>query len=232
MRGYVSAALLAVFVLSISATESRALLAVETVSGTATIAVPLPGTPIGPEIEFVGIVIPTSIDFTPGDVLFEGQPVDFDGTEASFLASSYSGLAIFPINSGPATVPVVGEGAITGAVTVSGTALIDAIDLGPNFGVNRLDVDFPQVVSPTANIPTWSSGVVPELNGVSIDLEAAAGVINVDAINGIVDLAFFGTIFAPSAPGGVPSLPIWGLILLTAGIVGMAVLLLRQRRSV
>ncbi len=44
--------------------------------------------------------------------------------------------------------------------------------------------------------------------------------------------AFFGTIFAPSPPEGVPSLPIWGLILLTAGIVGMAVLLLRQRRSV
>jgi len=233
MRGYVSAALLAVFVLSISATESRAQLAVETVSGTATIAVPLPGTPIGPEIEFVGIVITTSLDFTPGDVLFEGQPVDFDGTEASFLASSYSGLAIFPVNSGPATVTVVGVGAITGAVTVSGTAQIDTLDLGPNFGVNRLDVDFPQSpVSVEGNTNAWSSGVVPELNGASIDLEADTGIINVDAVNGLVDLVFFGTIFAPSPPGGVPSLPIWGLILLTAGIVGMAVLLLRQRRSV
>ena len=231
MRGYASTALSGILALGLAAAEARAQLAVETVSGTATIAVPLPGTPIGPEIEFVGITIVTSLDFTPGSVTFEGQPVDFDGTEASFLASTYSGLALFPVNAGPATVTVTGVGAITGAVTVTGTALIQPVDLGPSFMLNRLDVLFPQApISVDGTVFGWSSGVIPELNGESIDLEAEAGIINVDAVNGIVDLAFFGTIFAPSLPS-VPSLPTWGLILLAAGILGMAVLLLRQRRS-
>jgi hypothetical protein len=231
MRAYVYSAFLGFLVLGLTATEARAQFAVETVSATATLAVPLPGTSIGPEIEFAGITIITSLDFTPGDVLFEGQPVDFDGTEASFLASSYSGLAVFPVNAGPATVPVTGVGAITGAATVSATALIPEVDLGPNFQVNRLDVTYPQGVTVTANTPNWSSGLVPELNGAEIDLEGVTGVFNVDAVNGIVDFNFFGTIFAPSPPA-VPSLPIWGVVLLATGILGMAVLLLRRRRSV
>ncbi len=233
MRGYASTVLSGILALGLAAAEARAQLAVETVSGTATIAVPLPGTPIGPEIEFLGITILTSIDFTPGSVIFEGQPVDFDGTEASFLASTYSGLAVFPVNAGPATVPVTGVGAITGAATVSATALIQPLDLGPSFMVNRLDVLFPQApVSVDGTVLSWSSGVVPELNGQSIDLEADAGIINVDSVNGIVDLTFFGTIFAAAPPPGpMPSLPTWGLILLAAGILGIAVLLVRQRRS-
>ena len=232
MKSHVVAALSGVLVLGLGAADARALIAVETVSGSATIAVLMPGTPIGPQTEFVAVTIPTSLDFTPGSVTFEGQPVDFDGTEADFLAASYSGVALFPVNAGPATVPVTGIGSISGALTATGTATIPTLDLGPSFQLNQLDLPFPQNRSVQGNLLSWSSGVIPELNGASIDLDLDITIFNVDAINGLVDFVFFGTIFAPSPPSAVPTLPFWGLVLLVTGILGLALLLVRQRRSV
>ena len=234
MKSYAATAFSSFLVLGLGAADARALIAVETVSGSATIAVQMPGTPIGPQTEFVAVTIPTSLDFTPGSVTFEGQPVDFDGTEADFLAASYSGVALFPVNAGPATVPVTGIGSISsisGALTATGTATIPTLDLGPAFQLNQLDLPFPQNRSVQGNLLSWSSAVIPELNGASIDLDMEITIFNVDPISGLVDLVFFGTLFAPSPPSAVPSLPIWGLVLLAAGLLGLALFLVSQRRS-
>jgi hypothetical protein len=90
-----------------------------------------------------GPLLPLAIDFTPGCVTFQGQPVDFDGTEADFLASSYEYSYDIPVNSGPATVPVTGGFGGNGPVWVGpvfGGVDIPSIDLGPAFSQNNLDI--------------------------------------------------------------------------------------------
>jgi RHS repeat-associated protein len=39
---------------------------------------------------------PTAMDFSPGAVTFHGQPVDFEGTETSFLGPVYDPIMVWP----------------------------------------------------------------------------------------------------------------------------------------
>lgn len=201
---------------------------VETVSGTMTTNVVLPGLPDGQGgIDFDVEVIPTSLDFTPGSVTFAGSPVDFDGTEADFLASTYVGTTNFPAASGPAVVPSSGLGNLFGPTTASATMATAPIELGPSFSDSFLDVLTGQTVSSTAGTFNWNSSVVPELNGLFVESRLSVQVLAVDPIQGIVDSQFTGEILA-EAPIGVPTLSTWGLALIGAGVLVLGFSLLRR----
>ena len=204
---------------------------VETVAGTVTLVVDLPGTlDGGGGVDFDGQALITSLDFAPGSVLFEGMPVDFDGTEADFLVSNYNGTGNVPVLAGPATVTVTGSGAVTPPVDIVTTFETNNLQLGPGFGIGQIDV-----VQGSANTTSatglWSSALVPELNGFQVTFQKDGQVIVVDAIGGLIDYSFTGSIFA-EVPS-VPTLTPWGLTLLAAGLLlllGYAVIR-RQREQ-
>ncbi|MBI4604440.1 MAG: hypothetical protein HY721_20965, partial [Planctomycetes bacterium] len=75
----------------------------------------------------------------------------------------------------------------------------------------------------------WRSPVVPELNGVPLELRATSTIRNVDAANGIVDIEFAGDLFAAARPPGVPAVTVAGFVLLLAGALGLGLWLLKLR---
>ena len=115
-------------------------MAVETFTGSATNFLVLPGTPSGGGIDFTGTTSVSTLSFTPGSVTFNGQPVDFSGTEADWLVSSYTGQVNIPVNAGPTTVTCTGSMVVTGPA-LNGTfdTEFTGVDLGPAFGSNNLD---------------------------------------------------------------------------------------------
>jgi len=150
-----------------------------------------------------GPLVPLVLDFTPGSVTFQGQPVDFDGTEADFIATSYEYSYTIPVNSGPATVPATGGFGGTGPVWVgpaNGGVDIPSINLGPGFSQNFLDITAPQGIQHMTVIPNWQSPVVPELNGRTVIFQVDANILNVDPITVIVDAQVFGNILAIPCP--------------------------------
>ena len=150
---------------------------VETFTSTATISFLLPGTPDGfGGVDFDYTQSFTTINFTPGDVTYLGQPVDFSGTESSWLSTSLTGTINIPVTAGPATVTA------TGSATASGPALsgadipteLIALSLGGSFSSSNLDV----VLSSSGSYvsgddlgSTLSASLIPELNGSSISLQ-------------------------------------------------------------
>ncbi|MHC5211074.1 MAG: hypothetical protein ACYTG2_10185 [Planctomycetota bacterium] len=145
---------------------------VETGVGSGTIQFFLPGTPLGAGLQFTYVDTLTTLSFTPGSVTFMGQPVDFSGTEAAWLASSSGGRWCVPINAGPAIVDA------TGSTNYAGPALagpagktLGGLELGPGFSATNLDVVPGSSLMDRDHIPDWNSGVVPQLNGQSVEID-------------------------------------------------------------
>jgi hypothetical protein len=186
--------------------EARAgAVAVETFTGNfrTNIRLPLNDDGGGGLVAPPGPLVPLVIDFTPGSVTFQGQPVDFDGTEADFIASSYDNSFHFPVDSGPAVVPAVGGGGGSGPYwvgTMNGDVNIPSINLGPGFSQDFLDIPIPQGIQHMTGIQNWQSPVVPELNGRTVIFEVDANILNVDPVTGVVDAQVFGTILAIPCP--------------------------------
>ncbi len=202
---------------------------VETWTATQTFVVSMPGTPDGGGgIDFTGTQPVNTLAFTPGSVTFAGQPVDFSGTEASFLATNYAGTANIPVTAGPGVAGATINWSSSGAVNSTWTSNLSGVTLGPSFSASNLDVVVGSSFGFANNTPLWSSGVVPELNGATVDVNGTNQVTSVDPINGIVNVSGNGAIFATPAPA-VPTLPEWGLILLGVGILGFGALLLLRR---
>ena len=201
---------------------------VETYTGSETYLVSLPGSPDGGGgLDFNVQMQITSLDFTPGAVTFEGQPVDFDGTEADFLAPSYSGTCNLPATGGPAVVdPTYDCNAAGAALTATGSGQATGLSLGPAFSDSNLDIDLSQFSSITT-IPSWNSTSVPELNGASVTFSAGHQPTAVDAVSGILDMQSSGDIQASQV---VPTLSTWGMFLLTLGLI-TAGLAFRRRAS-
>ncbi len=76
-------------------------LVVETMTANVRVEVVLPGTPSGSGTDFTGSLIFTSVNFTPGTVTFAGMPVDFSGTEASWLAVTHPATIHIPVTTDP-----------------------------------------------------------------------------------------------------------------------------------
>jgi hypothetical protein len=178
---------------------------VETFTGNfrANIGLPLNDDGEGGLVAPPGPVAPIVIDFTPGSVTFEGQPVDFDGTEADFIATTYEHSYNIPVNSGPATVPADGGFGGGGPVWVPpaiGGVDIPSINLGPSFSDSFLDIPAPQGIQHMTVVPNWQSPVIPQLNGRTVIFEVDATILNVDPVNGVVDAQVFGNILAVPCP--------------------------------
>jgi hypothetical protein len=200
---------------------------IESLTLSGTYAISLPGTPVGGDIDFTGQLNLTSLDFAPGAVTFNGTPVDFDGTEADFLSYTYDGLDRL-LNSPGNPVPGTGTSNVTGpGINMTSQSSLNSIDLGPAFTESFFDIVVPSTFDYTEIIDSWSSSVVPELNGARVTVSGTNDVLNVDPINGLVDVTGSGTIFADPI---VPTLSLWGLLILLTGIIGIAVLMLRRRR--
>jgi hypothetical protein len=215
-------------VVALVAVPLSAQVSVETYTYTGTYNVTLPGTPSGGDVNFTGNLMITSLDFTPGSVTFQGQPVDFDGTEASFLANSYSGASDVPNNPGS---PVNTAGAATTAGpagNMNGTTEKNSVDLGPGFSAANLDIVINFDYDGLDRLTSWNSPVVPELNGREVEVHTNSTVLGVDPISGIVDVGGNGEIFGIPL---IPTLSEWGLILLALGLIGLAVVYMYRRRS-
>jgi hypothetical protein len=215
------------------ASTAVAQVAVETYSVTYIIDVNLPGTPSGGGIDFGGAGLTTTLSFTPGSVTFEGQPVDFSGTEASFLAGTYTGSAHVPVTGGPAAVPVDGQGTSTGGVNSTWDLHANPVELGPAFSGINLDVVIGQMPGGQASTTNWNSAVVPELNGaslVTVGPSGSATVTNVDPIIGLVDVVCGSGVINATSGVAVPTVTEWGLIILTLGFIGIALMMLRRRQ--
>lgn len=212
----------------VSASSARAQVAVETFSGSGTFNLTLPGTPNGGGVDFAASGALNTLAFTPGSVTFSGQPVDFSGTEASWLASSYTGNLQVPVNAGPATVNAPWNGTVAGATNSNFNGTVQSLDLGPGFSASNLDIVNGSSYDTDGTTNSWSSGVVPELNGATVDNVCTSNVTAVDPINGIVNASGNGTIFGTLV---IPVLSPLGMLLLSAGLLGLGVLLLRRRTA-
>jgi hypothetical protein len=208
-----------------------ATVAVETFTGTGVWNVVLPGAPDGGGgVDFAADRMLGTISFTPGSVTFEGQPVDFSGTEASWLANTYSGTTNTPVAAGPAVVPVkTNLSALGSALSAPLEVEILPLDLGAGFGANFFDI-VPSSTNEQSTIPSWNSAVVPELNGRSVTGDYDFVITSVDPVLGIVDFNFAGTFFAEELLQ-VPTLAPVGLGLLAAALLGAALLASSRERD-
>jgi hypothetical protein len=174
---------------------------VETFNATATFQIDIPGAIVGPDIDFTGTLTITSLDFTPGSVTFQGQPVDFDGTEANWLSNTYSGALTIPAMPG-ASVPAAGPATTTGpAGNMNGNMNKNSLDLGPAFSDSNFDLQLPSSFD-SDDHTMWSSPVIPELNGAPVSIVTVCDIVNVIpnfTINGavaVVDVSITGEIVA------------------------------------
>ncbi len=183
MRTIYASFLIATVTLASTPTRAAALTIVETYTASQfDFNIILPGIPDGGGgLNFNFTATQPTIDSTPGSVSFEGQPVDFDGTEASFIASTYTGTINVPATSGPATVPSTATGTATGpawTLPQDFTFILPNFDLGPGFSDNSFDL----VHGTTdwgAEFPSWQSPVVPELNGFGVFFSGVQDIQNV-----------------------------------------------------
>jgi hypothetical protein len=202
---------------------------VETYTGQGTYSFALPGAVVGPGVDFVEDLTVTGLSFTPGAVTFGGQPVDFSGTEADFLATTYTGTGSIPALAGPATVDMSGNVAAVGpALNTNFDYERRGLHLGPAFGANFFDVEV-TIYPKLAVFPNWSSAVVPELNGQQVIQSVEEQITAVDAVNGLMDVIFTGSILAQPPPP-VPAATVWGIALLLTGLLGSAVIVFRRPR--
>lgn len=205
---------------------------VETFTGTGRVVCTLPGSPSGGSLNFSSTATLQSVDFTPGAVVFNGTPVDFDGTEPAFLASPFPGTMTTPVLVGPATVTVtgVGTGGGFGGGGGGGCMVVGPnVPLGANFSSTRLEVATGPGPSLTSTIFEWGAPILPQLNGRRVSADGPINVTSVDAINGIVNFTMSGKIFAGSQ--AIPALTTLGFLGLAIGLFGLAVLALSRRTA-
>jgi hypothetical protein len=201
---------------------------VESFSGTGTCTASLPGTAVGSGVRFQGNLTLNTVDFAPGSMTFEGQPVDFDGKEATFLSSTYADAAIsFPSTSG--VVAISGAGNIAGgAINATVQYQVTNVSLGGSFNPNFFHV-LTGPVGFTASTPAWSSTLIPQLNGATVSSTGSGNITSVDAANGILSLNVSGSVNAIAAVARVPTVTVWGLLLMTTGILGLGAYLLAKK---
>lgn len=101
------------------------------------------------------------------------MPVDFDGSESSFLGTTLSGFVDFPASGGPATVSTTWTITMTGpAASADWTGGHTDVDLGPAFSSSAADIVTGIDTAYVATTSNWSSAVVPELNGALVTMSA------------------------------------------------------------
>lgn len=144
------------------------------------------------------------------------------------MSSTYTGSMTIPATGGPAVVTVTGSGTSSGAANVSTSGQANNVQIGPAFSASNLDVVTGVNVSYQVAVPTWSSTVVPQLNGRPVTTTGTFTVNSVDPVNGIITVSGSGTIFA-QLPGPLPILSTVGLGLLIIGLVSLGILLSRRR---
>lgn len=201
---------------------------VETFTATAMADCAMPGAAGGGIVVFSTAATLQSVDFAPGTTFFNGVPIDFDGTEPSFLASTYTGGVVTPVTAGPASVSISGTGTVGGGSHGGGCSVAGSpVPLGPGFSPSNLDVAIGPGIDLTTNVPVWTSSVLPQLNGRNVYAQGPMSVTSVDAVNGIVNFTFSGGIFAGSA--AVPALTTLGFVCLVTGLCGIAVAAMSRR---
>lgn len=218
---------------SLSSSASAAVV-VETFSATETYTFVLPGTPDGSGgLDFDYTQSFTAINFTPGDLTFQGQPVDFSGTEADFLATSQNGTVNIPVSSGPATVTATGTSTTTGPALVGTDIPIElvALSLGGSFSPTNLDIVSPSFTSlyvsgTDLGTVSLTVPVIPELDGIAIEYEGTSTVTSVNPSSGTFTVTTTGSFLA--SPNNIPTLSQSGLILL--GLLFLLAMFLTIRR--
>lgn len=130
-----------------------------------TIDVSLPGTPGPGGLDFGSSLKINSIDFAPGAVTFEGQPVDFDGKEPNFLAGTYAGTLHVPATQGPAIVDFRFDFDVTGPFIGFWSIELRDVPLGQDFSADHFHVLSTSPVNMNSVAPSWNSPIVPQLNG-------------------------------------------------------------------
>lgn len=225
----------ACLLLGASAAQSQAV--VETYSGTATIDLSMPGTPGAGQTVFGYSFRFDTIDFAPGSVVFGGQPVDFDGQEAAWLASTENGQATLAATAGPTitTAQILGTWSGSHQTTmVQGTA--NNIQLGPSFSPSNLDVAPGSTYSldHLLGAVTQPPGLQPPATVLSH--RANHTITTIDAINGITHVNVSGTYLldgpvpTPSRSWSQLKVLLGGLFLFT-GLLGSGTTLRRWRRE-
>lgn len=199
---YRMASILSVALLFLAPAPAAAQTQVETFNATGQYQITIPGTIVGPDIDFNGTLTLTSLSFTPGSVTFEGQPVDFSGTEASWLANTYDGQHTIPSIPG-GIVNSSGFGATTGpAGTMNGDLNKNGLSLGPGFSDLNLDLQFPSTFGGVDQTFSWNSPLVPPLNGKTVEIRTSTDIIGVipnftfGAVAAVVDVVITGEIIA------------------------------------
>lgn len=236
---HVRSILPAVACLFLAAGSARAQVLVETFRSSSTIRVGLPGNAdaANNSTAFNGNLVPNSISFSRGVHMFRGNPVEFHGSEAAFLASTYTGSTEFSTTSGPVATSTAGTLTVAGAV--NGTAVSkshQSVDVGSGFSALNVDVVPGSSFSSFGVMPNFSSPVVPQLNGATVIMMGEFTITSVDAVNGLVHTAGKASIFArsPAADALESSNPLESndsnlpVSLLAAGVAGMGFLLLRR----
>jgi hypothetical protein len=206
---------------------------VETYVANARITAAMPGTPGTGTTSFNYNFNFNTVDFAPGAVVFNGQPVDFDGTEPQWLASTENGVFTLGTTSGPTITNAQVLGQWTGPITISslqGTA--SGVAVGSSFSPSFLD----GVQGSGYPIQHQMSGTNLSLPPGSLSHDALHHIVAIDAVNGIVDVAVEGS-FSMQAPvsneerswGWIKML--YGGLLLGIGSVGSGTVLLNLRRK-
>lgn len=221
------------FAFAFGGTALAQTLQVETFTASGVAICTMPGTASAGGLTFATNATLQSVDFTPGATFFNGAAVDFDGSEATFIASTYGAGVHTPVAQGPAVTLVTGTGTVGGGAGGShgGGCRVTGgnVPLGPMFSSSRLDLATGPGVNLTATILSWDSAALPQLSGHAVTADGPLNITSVDAINGIVNFTMSGKIYAGSQ--AVPALTTLGFICLATGLFGMAVLAVSRRSS-
>jgi len=172
--------------------------AVETFSCTATTTVAVPGSPAGSGLVFnLGHVF-TSGSWAPGSVMFQGQPVDLDGTEMTFFANTYVGTFQVPVTSGPDTVDASSYFSMSGTTNWTATISLSGVQLHSAFSASA-PILLPGSIPFTTTASVWNSAVVPALNGAYVSFSGTINIIDVDPLHNQITTFTTGTLWASPA---------------------------------
>ena len=127
----------------------------------------------------------SSISFTPGSVTFQGQPVDFSGTEATFISGTVEGVVNVPAAGGPSQVDIVAPTPGTAEVRIiksGGTNTVIFDDLG---GAERIVIN-----ASTGDDTVVVNAIDPAFNAdLSIDLDGGADNVEINTSSTIRGLS-------------------------------------------
>ncbi len=178
---------------------------VEDFQGTVTYTIDL-GAPPAPTGMFLNFAMQIdTLQFTPGAVTFQGQPVDFAGTEAQFLATGFGGGG--QLGGPPLPIPDplrlggIGGMQINGPVgNMQGDLRLAGMNFGPNLGPGFFPLLPNQPFVQTWTIIDWNSPVLPGLDGLIVGWFFEVTPQFIDANNGIVQGQFRGQIVLDLLP--------------------------------